>query len=385
MTASETHATGRARGPLTVLHLVKGLGPGGAERLLVSLCGARGADVEFHVAYLLPQKSHLVAELEAAGATVHLIGGRRGLAGLGWILRLRALVRTTRPTALHVHSPALAPAARISTRLSRRRPVLVSTDQNVWPSYRRPTRFMNGITVPLSDCHVAVSAMVRDSMWSPLRSSTPVLPNGIPARDLAERRVERDAARASLGVRPDDIVVASVANFREKKDHPTLFAAAAECRDDPRLRFLVIGQGPLEPALRELHWSLGLERTVMFLGHHPDPPALVAGADLFTLSSVHEGLPIAMLEAMAMGVPPVVTEVGGVAEVVTDGVDGVLVPPRRPDLLAAAFRGLARDDARRRRLGDGAARRAAHYDVERTQRAYETIYVTGRADANQAT
>lgn len=363
---------------LRVLHLVKGLGPGGAERLLVSLCGARSPGVEFHVAYLLPEKSHLVPELEEAGATVHLIGGRRGLAGLGWILRLRALVRNSRPHAVHIHSPALAPAARISTRLTRKRPRLVSTEQNVWASYRRATRVTNGVTVPLSDCHVAVSMVVRDSMWSPLRPSTPVLPNGIPARRLAARCNERAAAREALGATDDEVVVASVANFREKKDHATLFAAAAACRDEPRLRFVVIGQGPLEPQLRDLHRSLDLGNRVDFVGHHPDPPGVVAGADLFTLSSVHEGLPIAMLEAMALGVAPVVTAVGGVAEVVTDGVNGLLVPPRRPDLLAEAYRRLARDGTLRRRLGEGASHRAADYDVEHTQRAFERIYRTGR-------
>ena len=107
---------------------------------------------------------------------------------------------------------------------------------------------------------------------------------------------------------------------------------------------------------------------------------MLAGSDVFTLSSRHEGLPISLLEAMALGLPPVVTAVGanavGVADkVVTDGVTGVVVEPGRPDLLAGAYVRLARDDDLRRRLGDAAAERAADFDITRTARTVEARYV----------
>lgn len=359
---------------MRVLHLVKGLGPGGAERLIVSLCAARSPDVQFEVAYVLPHKTQLVAELSAAGATVHPLGGPRGLADLRWVHRLRRLVRRSEPDVVHIHSPAVAPLARLALRATRRRPVIVSIEQNVWASYRRSTRLANALTLPLSDDHLAVSEEVRSSMWPRFRGATEVVSNGIPVDQLTARRTERAAARAALGLTDQDVLVASVANFREKKDHPTLFAAAAACSDEPRLRFVVIGQGPLEDELRALHRSLGLADRVTFIGYHPDPPAVVAGADIFTLSSLHEGLPIAMLEAMALAVPPVVTAVGGVPEVVTDGVDGVLVSPRRPDQLANAYRDLAGDPDRRRGLGQAAARRAADFNIVRTQRDLELRY-----------
>jgi len=78
-------------------------------------------------------------------------------------------------------------------------------------------------------------------MWPRLRGATEVLSNGIPVAELTARRGERTSARAALGLTDQDVLVASVANFREKKDHPTLFAAAAACADEPRLRFVVIG------------------------------------------------------------------------------------------------------------------------------------------------
>jgi glycosyltransferase involved in cell wall biosynthesis len=177
------------------------------------------------------------------------------------------------------------------------------------------------------------------------------------------------------------VVVTVVANMRAHKDYPTLFEAAASALvEEPRLRFVSIGQGPLEEELRALLriWNLG-DRFVM-LGYHNDPAAVLAGSDVFTLSSRHEGLPISLLEAMALGLPPVVTAVGANAsavedKVVTDGVDGVVVDPGRPDLLAAAYVRLARDGDLRRRLGEAAAQRSADFDITRTARIVETRYV----------
>jgi glycosyltransferase involved in cell wall biosynthesis len=359
---------------MRVLHLVKGLGPGGAERLLVSLAGSRSDDVEVEVAYLLPDKSHLVPELVAAGVTPHLLAGRLGLADPRWPLRLRRLVRRSRPDVVHLHSPAAASVARVVLRAQRSRPAIVSTEHNVWRSFGWLTRTVNAVTAPLDDVRFAVSEEVRASMGTRGRTDVEVLLHGIPVRDLARRRGERSAARASLGITDETVLVATVANFREKKDYPTLLAAAAACCDVPRLQFVAVGQGPLEAALRTRHRDLGLGERFRFLGYRADPPAVVVGADLFVLTSRHEGLPIALLEAMALGVPPIASAVGGIPEVITDGTNGILVAAGEPLAFAEAFRALTTDPARRRHLGEEAASRAAEFDIARTQAALEARY-----------
>ena len=171
-------------------------------------------------------------------------------------------------------------------------------------------------------------------------------------------------------------MVATVANLRHHKDYPTLFAAAADALGaEPHLRFVAIGQGPLEADLRAALGERGLRDRFTMLGHHADPVAVLAGADVFTLSSVHEGLPISLLEAMAIGLPPVVTAVGGMPEVITAGVDGLLVAPRSPGALAAAYVELAREPERRgSALGTAAASRARDFDIERTARELEATY-----------
>jgi glycosyltransferase involved in cell wall biosynthesis len=356
-----------------VLHLIKGLGPGGAERLVTWLCDARATGTECEVAYLLPAKSHLVEGLEAAGVPVHLIGSPAGLRDPRWVARLVRLVRSRRPDVVHVHSPAVAAVARVALRALPGRPVLVSTEHNVWTSFTRFTRAANAATIALGDAHLAVSREVRASMSPAAQQRTTVVLHGIPLRSVAAARAGRSSARAELGM-GDDILVMTVANFREKKDYPTLLEAARQCPE--HLRFVAIGQGPLEAAMHARRDELGLGERFRFLGYHPEPLRLLAAADLFVLASRYEGLPIALLEAMAVGVPPVATAVGGIPEVVTDGVDGRLVPPGRPAELARALQELAASPEARTALGRAAAQRAGDFDVARTQRTLEELYAS---------
>ena len=367
-------------GPVRVLHVVKGLGPGGAERLLVSLAGvADPAAVHYEVAYLLGGKQHLVAELQAGGARAHLLAGRRGMADARWPFRLRSLAREF--DVVHLHSPAVASVARPVLQTLLPRPVVVSTEHNLWGSHGRLTRLANALTLPLDRVRWAVSQEVVASAWGPWRAKTEVLVHGVPLGALEARKGERAAARRQHGWQDDDIVVAIVANLRVNKDYPTLFAAAAvAAAEEPLLRFVSIGQGPLEEELRRLLVGHSLGDRFVMLGYEADPASVLVGADVFTLSSRHEGLPISLLEAMALGLPPVVTRVGGNAEVVTHDVDGILVPPGDPENLAEAYVNLARSSAERTRLAQAAALRVQDFDIARTARIVEARYrslVTG--------
>jgi glycosyltransferase involved in cell wall biosynthesis len=278
---------------------------------------------------------------------------------------------------VHLHSPAVAAVARPVLRAQRAAPALVSTEHNVWGSHGPATRLANALTRPLDRVRWAVSAEVVASMWTPWRRRTEVLVHGIPVEELRARTPEREGARRAQGWAPDDVVVAIVANLRANKDYPTLFdAAAIALAAAPRLRFVSVGQGPLEDELRADLAARGFGDRVVLLGYHADPAAVLVGADVFTLSSRHEGLPISLLEAMALGLPPVATRVGGVPEVITHDLDGVLVPAETPAALAAAYVALATHPDRRRRLGQAAAERATACDIARTARLLEARYRT---------
>jgi len=300
-----------------------------------------------------------------------------------WLGRLRQLVRTLQADVVHLHSPAVAAVARPTLRAMRHRPIIVSTEHNVWPSHRPTTRWANAVTLFLEDATFAVSnEVVQSAGWFGARMETVV--HGVPLAALARRRSGRAAARQALGVVDGEVLAVTVANLRVHKDYPTLFAAATiATAAEPRLRFVTMGQGQLEEQLRSELARTALGDRFCMLGSHPDPAAVVVGADIFVLASIHEGLPIALLEAMALGVPPVATDVGGVAEVVVDGRDGVLVPPSRPDLLAAAIVDLAADADRRTELARRAVERAGAFDIanaaDHLERRYEALAAGRRA------
>ena len=358
-----------------VLHVIKGLGPGGAERLLVSMASVRSPDVRFSVAYLLPVKRHLIPELEALGVEVHLLAGDRGMADPRWPVRLHSLVRATRPDVVHLHSPALAAVARPLLRASRRRPVMFSTEHNEWPSFDATTRRANALTLPLSDVHLAVSEEVRASMSPAHRQRTEVLVHGIPLETVAGRAGERDDARRALEIPEDAVVVTIVANFREKKDYPTLLRAAGKAlAEEPRLRFLSVGQGPLENALRAEHARLGLGDGFRFLGYQSDPVRILAASDVFTLTSRHEGLSIALLEALALGLPVVVSAVGGMKSVMAGLAGAHLVDQGDVDGFAVAYVELARDEELRASMSRSAVEHARHFDIANAQSWLEDRY-----------
>lgn len=368
-----------ARDRTRVLWLTKGLGPGGAERLLLSF--AEHADHErfdLHAAYLLPWKDHLVGDLEGAGVTTHCLRGARPW-DPRWLWRLRRLVRSLEVDVVHHHSPLVAAQARLVLRtLPRaRRPRSITTEHNVWSSHQRATRRLNAATIGLDDHVFAVSEQVRDSMSPRIRDRVEVLIHGVDVEGIAARRVERAAARAAHGLGDDDLVVVSVANLRANKDHPTMLRAARRLVDDGvPVTFLAVGQGPLESELRAMHDELDLGDRYRFLGYQPDPVAVLAAGDAFCLSSRYEGLPIALLEALALGLPVVVTSVGGVPAVVTDGVEGRLVEPGDPDALADAIATLA-DAGVRGRWAAGAASRGAAFGIRHAVERQQEVYDAG--------
>ena len=358
-----------------VLWLAKGLGPGGMERLLVTHAsvGDRGK-FEYSAAYLVERPHSVMGELEALGVPCTRLGHGRDV-DLLWIRELRALVRNRRIDVVHVHSPMVAALARPALRSMRHRPAVVYTEHNSWDCYASPTRVANAATYLLDDAHLAVSSAAARSVASPLRRKVEVLTHGIDVRSVAWHRSERDVKRAELGIGPDIVVVITVANLRHEKGYDVLLAAAVQAMATrPDLLFLSVGQGRLASEMEERRGALGLGDRFRFLGFRDDVHSLLAAADVFCLASRNEGLPVALMEAYAVGVPVVATRVGGLPEVVEDGGSGLLVDPEDPDALAQAIVTLAGDEPRRRQLGQRAVELAAQFDSRVAVRRIEALY-----------
>ena len=180
-------------------------------------------------------------------------------------------------------------------------------------------------------------------------------------------------------------VVGNVAALAPHKGQRYLVDAAAEVvRHVPDARFVIAGEGELEPALRRRIAALGLEKHVVLAGFRPDIIPLHKGFDLFVMSSTTEGLGTSALDAMACGKAVIATRAGGLAEVVEDGETGLLVPTRDPSALAGAIVRVLRDPELRRRYGEAGLTRAQNaFDVERmvaeTLQVYESLPAKPRA------
>lgn len=355
-----------------LLWVIKGLGPGGAENLLVQQARVRGDEFDLTVAYAVAAKSQLVPSLEATGTTVVCIAGQ---GRLGPIRELRRLIANA--DVVHTHSPVLGALVRLLARTVSRRPRLVYTEHNRWPSYRRPTRLINWAAFGLDDVSLAVSEDAASSMSKRARGRTSVLQHGI---DIAAARhqADRGAARAELSVDDSTLVVGIVANCREEKDLRNLVQAVEYLRatwPDSRIRVVHIGQGPLERRFAQWHEQSQAGSWLRRLGHRPDAVSLMAGFDVCTLSSLHEGLPVVLMEAAALGLPMVAPEVGGVGSICVNGENGLLVPASDPGALAAGWRWLEEHPTERAVMGSRSAEIAERFDVRRASAELRAAYL----------
>lgn len=369
---------------MRVLHLIKGLGLGGAENLLLAAARHRGAgDVACGFGYFLPWKDALVAPIRSAGAPVTCFPARTGAGILARAPAVAAHLRARHIDLLHCHLPLAGVAGRLAGRLAH--VPVVYTEHNVMERYHPLTRRANLWTWRLQELVVAVSAEVAASIARHAGPAVPVrvVTNGVPVDRLRPDPEAGAALRRSLGIPEGAPVVGQVAVFRRQK-RLDLWLRAAEAirRRHPDARFLLVGDGPLRSEVEALARAPELEGAVHLPGLQEEVRPYLAAMDVLLISSEFEGLPLVLLEAMAMEVPVVATAVGGIPEAVVDGETGRLVPPGEAGPLAAAVADLLADREARRAMGRAARRRAAEcFSTERMLTELETLYreVLGRA------
>lgn len=338
---------------LRIVHILTTLGVGGAEKHLLWLAeGQRAAGHDVHVVYL-KGKGELAQVFLDKGVAVHRVpmdGLLRAPAALG---ELTALLRRLQPDVVHTHLLKADAVGSVAARRAGVRAVISSKHNDERALLRRPVGIIHGWLmskvhriIALSD-HVA--RFVSEHGRVP-RDRIRRIYYGVDSELLGAQR-SRGAVRRELGLADDTPVLVCVGRLAPQKDHPTLFAAMALLPPDVVL--LVVGGDPFgdgEARLRGVAQDLGVTDRVRFLGIRHDVPDLLVASDLFVLPSLWEGLGLVFLEAMAVGLPIVASNVSAIPEVVDDGVSGWLVPPGDPPALAAAIQ---------RALGDSAARQAA--------------------------
>jgi len=370
--------TGR-RGVLTV---IESLGRGGAERLVVTT--HRELDRERYrpaVAALWPPYD-LAGELEALDVPVYRLDASGPRDVLRAVLRLRGVVRGERPDIVHTHLFAANLVGRLATRRSAR---IVTSLHNPDYTYEDTGTFRFRLRKALdrwsgnryNRLFIAVSEAVKadydlHTEFRPIR----VLHNylNVGAFRACAGQVDRARERLRLGIREEELLVLHVGRFHRQKAQEVLLQGFAEAhREEPSLRLCLVGDGAELPAARALAAELNLEDAVLFAGSVTDPVALYAAADVFAFPSRWEAFGIALLEAMAVGLPVIASRTGGILELVDDEI-AVLVPTDQSTPIASALLSLARDPELRRRLGAAAARRARAFDAGPSVRKLEGLY-----------
>ena len=333
-----------------VLVAVKGLGLGGAERLISE--GARVWDREnfdYHVAYALPWKDQLVADLLSQEVPVHCVG-RVGASSIPSAVGLGRLVGRIRPDVIHSHLPTMGIVARLTAKGPH-----VYTEHNLVESYRWPTRVANRMTYQRNSAVIAVSQAVAESLAGYPGPPAQVIMNAVACRYDATRA---KAAREELGIDSTVPLVVHVGNIRPGKGHQTLIEAARLLKSELGDVLVVsIGAekwvGDLQ-RLIELARSSGVGGYLRFLGRRSDALDFVSAADVYVNPADVEGLPVSLLEAMALGRPVVATAVGGVPGLIDHEETGLLVPARSPGQLAEAVKQILIDRPMAHELGQKA-------------------------------
>ncbi|MCB9898404.1 MAG: glycosyltransferase [Planctomycetes bacterium] len=338
---------------LRIVHVITTLGVGGAEKHLLWLGeGQRRAGHEVHVVYL-KGKGELVQEFLDRGVQPHRVPMEGLLRAPAALLALTRLLRRLRPDVVHTHLLKADAVGSVAARRARA-PSVISSKHNDERALLRPAvGVVHGLLMRRVDRVVALSDHVARFVAEHGRVPPDRIRRiyyGVDATQLVGRRT-RAQVRAELGLSEQQKVLVCVGRLAPQKDHPTLLAAMAKLPADVRL--LVVGGDPFgdgEARLATLAAQLGVSERVHFLGIRHDVPDLLTASDLFVLPSLWEGLGLVFLEAMAVALPIVASNVSAIPEVVEDGVSGWLVPPGDPDALAGAVQ---------RALGDPAARHAA--------------------------
>jgi len=360
---------------MRILHVVGSLAVGGAEQLTARLLDGfkqLGHDVAA-VSLFDTQNSHLERFLKQQEIPIHHLRKRigfdpRALTGLGQV------IRQFQPDIVHSHGYVLAYTLVVATLAGV--PGQVHTIHNVagWdmPWWGRPILSLAAL---IGVAPVAVSAEVARTTRSANRIEALVIPNGIPVESYRTAGRNRKAWRTENGFDQDDLLVVSVARLSPQKHHSLLLRAFARLPQNQSTQLILVGDGPLKGALQREADALGIRGQVRFLGIREDVPDILAASDIFALSSDAEGNPLALMEAMAAGLPVVATAVGGVRELLTHGRDGFVVQPRNTDSLAAALSRLIGSPEQRQSMGrDAESKAIATFDIAHTIRSYIEVY-----------
>ena len=380
---------------IRVLQLIDGFAVGGAERVVATL--SKNIDrSSFDVfPFALYRSGPFFDELQMAGMGPRVLGLRRRsiLSGPLFVADIRkilgVLVALFQDLAIDIVHAHLADSILLGILAAGRAkgPKVCATIHSIilnersarWDVRKWCSESILPRVLPRADRIVTVSQEVARAAAGQLKIPSErllTIPNGIDGSRFKRKR-DVNTMRQQLDLPTDKVILVSVGRLRREKGFPVLLSALKHIPQEQRPFTIILGDGPDKMDLHRLTTQYGLTESVRFLGNRTDVAEYLQASDLFAMSSLWEGLPIALLEAMACGLPVIVTRVGGNPEVVEEDRSGILVPPGDDESLAQAILRLVNDPAKRARLSKAAYERIeSKFGLKSFIEAHENMYAT---------
>ena len=363
----------------------------GGEKVLLNLAKhlrRRG----HHLLVACPSYGPLVEVLLREGIEVSIISIKKSYDLMG-AFRLRHLILREGVQVLHTHGMLVNTVGRIASKMARV-PVSISTvhltrelasggraeNTRQWLKGKY-YRSLDNFTARFNDRVIAVSESVKQDLISQGMSPEKivVIKNGIEFEGWQTRLDEKNSRaqkKRELDIGNGPVVGTITRLSRQKDVHTLLYAMSNIVRDYPGIRCLIMGDGPQRRELEYLKCRLALNGNVTFLGYRDDAREILNIFDIFVLSSLWEGLPLVVLEAMAASKPVIATQVPGTAEAISDGKTGILVPLRNSERLAGSIKRLLEDQKLSQSMGEAGRQRVNKYfRVERMADETERLYI----------
>lgn len=354
--------------------------------LVHDLTRAGAQQVVYHLATLLdPSKFHsrayglrdgeLAADLRAHGVPVNILKQRVPYFDPTVAMHLRRVLRKDGIELLHTHLFGADLHGSVAVAFQPQVGVVSTVHSDRFDNWRQ--KLVAGMVLRRASRVVTVGSGIAKRLiisYPQLALKVRVIPNGVEPLPVSPEVQER--ARAALSLPKDCLAIGTLGRLTKEKSHKDLLLAfRAVRRHSPSARLVILGEGPLHMDLEAQCKALDIADSVSLPGNLPGARSLLPAFDIFVLSSLWEGLPMALLEAMMAGVACVTTRVGSVPDVLQDGITGIMAPPSDPESLARALLELLRDHELRVRLGSAARREAMQrFTARRMVEAYERLY-----------
>ena len=369
--------------PTKIAHAVYSLMTGGSEVLAWRIAKALGRNGRYDCSlYAVDRGGPLSVALSADGIKYRVFS-RKSRIDLKLLRSLTAQLRADKIQLVHTHHIAQLLYAGLAARLVGAK--VVHTEHDFYSlSDRRRLQILLRVLSTMADVVTAVSdpvlSFLRDQIGIP-SAKIMTIKNGI---DISAYPGATPIARSKWGWSNNDVVVGCVARLEPEKGVAVLLEAfRLVLMGQPNVKLLIAGDGGEREQLRSTAGRLGLNGSVQFLGTRSDIPEVLATCNVIALPSIQEGLPMALLEAMAAGKAIVATRVGAIPEVIRDGRSGILVPPANATSLAQALSVLIGDQSKRQAMGAEASKIVEEgYSFNRMIQSYESLYqavLSGRA------